>query len=381
MPLDYKAKPGSGTIACEGFLRLELDTHHTKTLLTHAQGAFRTRPDQFLLTALVRTIGQWTQNSKQIVFLEGHGRNGNGEDFSRTVGWFTQLYPAVFETGRGEDLVCTLKKVKETVFGVPRGGGGYGLLRYGDSGKTDRRIDGPAPEILFNYMGRNRNVSGGQLQWVRSRQRFSSRHPHTPRSHIFEINAQVVHGRLSLRWSYSKNHHRRKTVQKLLDEFENQLLQLINRCGSGEVGGFTPRDFPNAALTQSELDRLTQGWSARQRGEVEYLSLLTPMQEGMLYHSLLSPGSSVYFLQRAFEIRQPLDVTCWVNAWNLVTARAPGHAEPDSVAGFAPTPPGGFAANPVAMEPGRCKRLDTNSERPLLEKTAAGRPEIGNSTQ
>ncbi|NOJ52618.1 non-ribosomal peptide synthetase [Myxococcus xanthus] len=51
---------------------------------------------------------------------------------------------------------------------------------------------------------------------------------------------------------------------------------------------------------------------------------LTPMQEGMLFHTLLAPGSRVYHEQLEFELRGPLVPELIERAWCEVGARHPG---------------------------------------------------------
>ena len=53
-----------------------------------------------------------------------------GVDLSRTVGWFTTVYPALLELPESGDAGAALKAVKEQLRAVPGRGIGYGLLRY-----------------------------------------------------------------------------------------------------------------------------------------------------------------------------------------------------------------------------------------------------------
>ena len=73
--------------------------------------------------------------------LEGHGREEifADLDLSRTVGWFTSLFPVRLELGAanveealggGAALGRVLKSIKEQLRALPDKGIGYGLLRY-----------------------------------------------------------------------------------------------------------------------------------------------------------------------------------------------------------------------------------------------------------
>ena len=58
-----------------------------------------------------------------LVEMEGHGRESISEslDLSRTVGWFTSLYPVRLDISDAKDPLAALKLIKEQA-GVPRGG-------------------------------------------------------------------------------------------------------------------------------------------------------------------------------------------------------------------------------------------------------------------
>ncbi|WP_134635267.1 non-ribosomal peptide synthetase, partial [Pseudomonas aeruginosa] len=75
--------------------RTELTEEATRRLLQEAPAAYRTQVNDLLLTALARVIGRWTGQADTLIQLEGHGREELFEDIdlTRTVGWFTSLFP------------------------------------------------------------------------------------------------------------------------------------------------------------------------------------------------------------------------------------------------------------------------------------------------
>src|SRR5436305_14797522 len=54
---------------------------------------------------------------------------------------------------------------------------------------------------------------------------------------------------------------------------------------------------------------------------VEDIYPLSPMQQGMLFHSLYEPGTGVYFFQIGFQIQGRLDVQAFRRAWEEVVRR------------------------------------------------------------
>src|SRR5690606_20408128 len=87
-----------------------------------------------------------------------------GVDLSRTVGWFTTLYPVRLDLtadAPGE----ALKAIKEQLRAIPQGGIGYGVLRYRHPDPAVRASLAalPAPELSFNYLGQLDTLIGGDL--------------------------------------------------------------------------------------------------------------------------------------------------------------------------------------------------------------------------
>ncbi|MBW8720224.1 MAG: non-ribosomal peptide synthetase, partial [Variovorax paradoxus] len=108
------ARPhGSNTAADQESVELRLDQATTEAFLKDAPAAYRTQANDLLLTALGRALCAWSGHGRVLVDLEGHGREDLFAhiDLSRTVGWFTTLFPVALDPlgAHGE----ALKRVKE----------------------------------------------------------------------------------------------------------------------------------------------------------------------------------------------------------------------------------------------------------------------------
>jgi amino acid adenylation domain-containing protein len=57
------------------------------------------------------------------------------------------------------------------------------------------------------------------------------------------------------------------------------------------------------------------------RSNIEDIYLVSPLQEGLLFDTLNSPGEGVYFQQLKFRFDCPLDVLAWERAWQMVIER------------------------------------------------------------
>ncbi|MBO0782764.1 MAG: hypothetical protein J2P37_28450, partial [Ktedonobacteraceae bacterium] len=239
---------------------VSLSVEETKALLQEAPEAYHTQINDLLLTALGQAFVRWTGRQTLLVDLEGHGREDifEGIDLSRTVGWFTTIYPVILclekDSGPGEDI----KSVKEQLRSIPNRGLGYGLLRYlsGDEmiAAALRRL--PQAEVSFNYLGQLDQALPADSPFKPARESSGPVHsPRGTRRHALDVIGSIARGQLQLVWTYSENVHRRSTIERLSRNYIESLKSLIAHCQSPEAGGYTPSDFFMAELDQEGLDQ------------------------------------------------------------------------------------------------------------------------------
>ncbi|ASZ12155.1 condensation domain-containing protein [Chitinophaga sp. MD30] len=231
----------------------------TRQLLQEAGKAYHTEINDLLLAGLGLALRDWTGEEVLQIGLEGHGRElqGGGMDLSRTVGWFTSLYPVHLWLGKDAGAAALIKGVKEQLRKVPGKGLGYGVLRYQCG---DGRLSGTLPwDILFNYLGQLDNaVSGDGLLGVASESvgdSVSSTHRYSEK---IQINCKVQGGRLHIDIRYSGLHYRRESILSLSALYLSGLNTLISHCLiQGQQGtAYTPSDYGlEKEISHEELDR------------------------------------------------------------------------------------------------------------------------------
>jgi hypothetical protein len=154
--MDYPVGPEANTEASARVVSVSLTAEETQALLHEVPTAYRTQINDLLLTALAQSFSQWTESRTLLVDLEGHGREAifDDVDLSRTVGWFTTIFPALLNLEAWEPGEA-LKSIKEQLRAIPNRGVGYGLLRYlsGDEEIAARLRQSPQAEVSFNYLG------------------------------------------------------------------------------------------------------------------------------------------------------------------------------------------------------------------------------------
>ncbi len=292
---------GEATVASMREVTVRLPAAETEALLREVPAAYRTQVNDVLLAALGRVLRDWT-GKVPVIDLEGHGREDlfDDVDLSRTVGWFTSVFPVALDVPEGWGTA--LKSVKEQLRAVPRRGIGYGALRH--LAGTVPPID---PAVSFNYLGR---FTSGRLE--------SDESELSARAHLLDVVGRVESGELELTWYYTEGVHRRSTVDRLAEAMLTALREIIAHCTEPEAGGRTPSDFPLLTLDQSTVDALVGDGRA-----VEDLYPLTPMQAGMVFHSLSQPDERLYFQQVGFVVEGVEDVDALAEAWQHVVDRTP----------------------------------------------------------
>ncbi|WP_232839380.1 non-ribosomal peptide synthetase [Streptomyces triticisoli] len=327
-PLD----PGTDLTSTARTHRVELPPDLGRALLTSVPAAFRCGVDDVLLTALVLalahhradTAGAGTGDAGTVVRLEGHGRQEElvpGADLTRTVGWFTTVHPVRFDlTGidvadalaGGPAAADALRRVKESRRVLPDQGIGYTLLRYLNETTAAVLRGHQADEVGFNYLGRfsfDRSRTDGEAPWTPApecAELVAAPDPDMPLISALELNSLVTGTgdaeRLHALFGFAPGVLDDDEVRRLADTWQKALRDLHAQAVSG-ASGLTPSDVPLVDVRQEDLD----GWQSHY-GRVGDVWPLTPLQHGLIYHSMLGDGvAASYQTQFVFRISGPVD--------------------------------------------------------------------------
>ncbi|PYS27789.1 MAG: non-ribosomal peptide synthetase, partial [Acidobacteria bacterium] len=310
-----KLDPRRDTAGVAGRLVVKLAAKTTEVLLGAARTAFRARTHEILLASFAAAVTKWRrrrdrgQGTAVRLDLEGHGREEifEGVDLSRTVGWFTSVYPVHLEASPS-DPTSVLKQIKEQLRHLPDNGIGYGLLRYLNQETARALSELPASEICFNYLGRIANEESTEWGMVPEAESFSgSCDPEMPLNYGLELNALILDGtsgpQLSVTLSWAPALVCESEVRDLAESWFAELDGLAREVARPGAGGLTPSDVPLVALTQSAIDRLEA-----KHGRIDEIQPLSPLQEGLLFHSLYDrQAADLYTVQLIVGLEGPLD--------------------------------------------------------------------------
>ncbi len=266
LPLDFSAAPQANTEASTQILRSRFSAEETRVLLEDLPTTTGASINRALLAALAITLARWTGGNNLLIELEGHGREeiAADVDLSRTVGWFTTHFPlylllpeqAAQAAPSGAVMRETLQGVNAQLERLPRRGIGYGLLRYlrqdWETAEKLRRM--PQPEIIFNYLGQFRQASSPDALFRRTDEPSGdSRYPAAARSHLLYLGGRVVDDRLEVEWRYSRNLHRRETIESLAADFSRNLRLLVQDAAArGLTADRRPLTADKGQMTNDE---------------------------------------------------------------------------------------------------------------------------------
>ncbi|MFJ3882551.1 amino acid adenylation domain-containing protein [Streptomyces sp. NPDC090077] len=317
-PLGRRPLAEADTVERERHVTVTTAADVTAALLGEVPAKFHAGVNDVLLTALAVALARWRRDRGQEqtfahIELEGHGREGRHvaavsgvePELSRTVGWFTTLFPVTVDPGTAQDLTApeflstALKAVKEDLARVPGNGLSYGALRY----LAGADFPAPAPQVLFNYLGRFDAGASGDWQLTGTTgQLGEKRDPRMRLQRPLEFNAIAepsATGEFELvtTISWPAGLFTDADIDTIGGYFQAALTGLAALDG----GGHSPSDFPLVRLTQADVDAL-DGPALRA------VLPLTPLQEGLYFHSVFDDDSAgSYVEQQLLTLEGELD--------------------------------------------------------------------------
>ncbi|OAR26968.1 non-ribosomal peptide synthetase [Streptomyces sp. ERV7] len=307
-PLGRRALCEADTVERERQVTVTVGPEATSALLGEVPAKFHAGVNDVLLTALAVALARWRRDRGQDqtfahIELEGHGREGRHvvgacgiePELSRTVGWFTTLFPVTVDPGTSGDLTgpqylaAALKAVKEDLARVPSNGLSYGALRY----LSDAAFTAPAPQVLFNYLGRfDAGASGDWQLSGATGQLGEKRDPRMRLPRALEFNAiaePAATGEFELVTTISWPEGMFTDTD--IDTIGGYFRAALAGLAALDEGGHSPSDFPLVRLTQADVDAL-DGSALRA------VLPLTPLQEGLYFHSVFDDDSAGSYVEQ-----------------------------------------------------------------------------------
>jgi amino acid adenylation domain-containing protein/non-ribosomal peptide synthase protein (TIGR01720 family) len=239
---------------------IQLEGELTGHLLTAVNEPFGTEINDILLTGLGLALLDTFGLRQVLVALEGHGREPlfDDLDITRTVGWFSCIYPVPLDMAHGGELGRQIKEVKEGLRRISHHGIGYGIWKYLAPPETAAGMRGGSqPSVIFNYLGQfdrdADNLPGFSMARESSGDTDS---PLEEREFDLDISCMVAGGRMSVSLRYNRNHFKRTTVEALLRNYSHRLDSIAAFCLELNDKELTPSDLTYKDLSLEALDEI-----------------------------------------------------------------------------------------------------------------------------
>jgi amino acid adenylation domain-containing protein/non-ribosomal peptide synthase protein (TIGR01720 family) len=319
-------------------LTLKLAPETTAALLTSAPTAFHSGINDVLLSGLALAVTEWRRSHGRgdthglYLDLEGHGRGqdiADELDLSRTVGWFTSLFPVRLVPGSvtwdevraaGPGLGAAVKRVKEQLRSLPANGLSYGALRYLNPETKPSLAGLPTPQVSFNYLGRFDVVGNADWNLVTD-VAFPTGGADLPEAHVLDVTAVTHEGvdgpQLSVTWSWAEEQLSELEIRDLAQLWFTALESLVTYATQHNAGGRTPSDLPLVGLQQDEINAL----EAAEPDLQDVWPLLPSQEELLLAATQAGQMSDVYTVQLSFDIEGQVDASALRAAAESVVTR------------------------------------------------------------
>ncbi len=201
----------------------------TLNLLRNSQKYYGAEINEILLTAFTSAFIKWSGKEFLFLNLEGHGREKTVNDINltRTVGWFTSIYPVNLKVDLGVSSSDKINAVKKQLSNIPAKGMNFGILKFlcGDKAVKEAINNIPQPEIIFNYLGR---FSSGGSNSVLQISKGNERNDKQNRLHLIEVDGGVNNNELRFDFTYSYKLIKAESIKSFADEFLSQLIKLVD---------------------------------------------------------------------------------------------------------------------------------------------------------
>ena len=302
-----KIKKSETMETCNQTICFSLEEGLTAKLLKSANRSYGTKPEELLISGFIKAVCQTFHSKKTGIWMEGHGREELQEGLAtdRTVGWFTTLYPLVFETG--ENLEDCIINTKDTMRRVPSHGRSFGLLN--ESRIAEQLVLG------FNYHGKVADEYNPHHLPVGEMIARENKLPWD-----ISMNGVLQNGKLVYTVIYNQTLLSENQINAFIEQYKKVLQEISRHCCTATQIMKTVSDFTAHDLNREELVQIEK---ALGEADVTDIYGLTSMQEGMLLSCQVQEDTQNYVIQAVYELQGQVDANYLKEAFSLMIEKHP----------------------------------------------------------
>lgn len=278
--------------------------------------------NSLLISCLGVAIQKTFGINKTAIYLEGHGREEleDKSDISRTVGWFTSIFPFIVDIEENTKPLAHLIAVKDSLKRIPNKGIGYGLISYLKDEDFDQQI---SPQIMFNFLGEfDSGIKLGEAQnnvFEFSNEEYGADTSlNQERFTEIDINGMLMETGLNMSITYSSEQYKETTIKAFQANYKEAILQLTEIVTNLTESIKSPGDFTYSSLSINEVKEIESTV-----GKIEDIYPLSPMQIGLFYHWLVDKSSCLYTDHVSMRISGNMNVDVLKESYQYLIDRYP----------------------------------------------------------
>jgi amino acid adenylation domain-containing protein len=238
----------------------DLDAQTTDSLLGSCNEAFQTRPLELMIAALAHSFSVvFPDRAPPTIFNETHGRETWDDeiDLSRTVGWFTSMFPIDMEQTTTGNLFSSVCEVKDLIRSLPRVGWGKFASGFSNQKAAYNPWSAFPVEVTFNYAGRFQQLERDDsvfkfMSIPKGCKRLPSESA-AGRISLFDISVAVDEGGAHVSVTYSRGIRLREKVSAWVQQYKATLLEMTTLLPNKSTQ-WTLSDLPLAFKSYEDLN-------------------------------------------------------------------------------------------------------------------------------
>lgn len=229
----------------------EVDAISTQGFINALKKSYRMDIHEGIIAVLALSVNKITNMRKVVFEIERHGREQFRDDIdiSRTIGWFTSMYPVILEI-QDVNLDSNIRLLKEAQRNVPAKGFHFGILKY----LREEFQNYNSKLIRVNYLGDFDNLLDSSLFRVVHFDTGSDTDIQNQLTYLVEVNAMIIGGSLKLEFKFDNNTFSEMDILELISAFQEYFQAIYKYCTTVEENRFTPSDFDGIDLSQEEIN-------------------------------------------------------------------------------------------------------------------------------
>ena len=231
----------------------ELDGSFVDELQRVVKSIYAIDLKETMIIGLALAVKNQIGMNEMLFELEGHGREELTEevDISRTVGWFTTMYPVYLELGSGEQEE-NIKSLKEQILTIPNNGFDYGVHKYLNLSLKDMELE----TVRFNFLGDFDGIIEMEKQKIANFEFGLTSDPYNKMTAIIDMTAIIINKKLKFTLAWRNDCFSKAQMNSFMNDFVQNIQFIYEVCCNKAHREFTPSDFNGADISQEDLDIL-----------------------------------------------------------------------------------------------------------------------------